>query len=39
MIHLRRRKPATIEELKVVVEDVARAIPVKKIHVGRTEVQ
>ena len=39
MIHLRRRKTATIKELKVVVEDFARAVPVKKIHVGRTEVQ
>ncbi len=34
-IHLRQRKPATIEiELKVVVKDVARAVPVDKIHMA-----
>ena len=39
MIQLRRRKPATIKELKVVVEDVTRAVPVDKIRMGRTVAQ
>jgi hypothetical protein len=32
MMHVRRRKPATIEELKAVVEDVARTVPADMIR-------
>ena len=32
MMHVRRRKPATIEQLKAVVEDVARTVPVDMIR-------
>ena len=39
MIHLLKRKPATIKKLKVVVKDVARTIPVDLIRAALTNVQ
>ena len=32
MIHLRQCKPATIEELKMVVKDILRTVPVDMIR-------
>ena len=39
MIHVRRRKPTTIEELKAVVEDVARTVPVDMIRAAVANVR
>ena len=39
MMHMRRRKPTTIDELKAVVEDVVRTVPVEMIRQAATNIR